>query len=556
MEFVRKLQVSFLLILLISISACSTIPRQLDLPVHSKALLKPDYYTVSIPSFDDAELRATIYQPALAPNETAPVIIHAHGFGMFRMPRPMSLYGHFIFSGIAAKKAWKNGYWVVSYDQRGHGQSRGGIEMMDPDVEVQDLQRLIDWIEDNIPRLTYEDDKPKIGMIGESYGGGVQLLGASLDDRIDAIVPITTWYDFTDVITPNQVVKSSWLTTLIAVGNIMNPTTMNSSLNKSYFSSLGGDIPKEFAPMMQTRSLSNACYCDKDHFPHADAFFIQGLTDVLFPVNEAVKNAQCLEAVGRDVRILATQNGHLLPLTQFAKSVPGYDVDSKVTCDQETYRTDDLVLAWFDEKLKNQKGRANKIPKVSKTHDKQSGSVFDEVPVGGQTFQVSKVGVRSGVAGLLEMPLGVVDRIANAFIPKKNLDDIDVSKPLHNQDKVQKSTFRPAFLPLHLSQSKSSVAGIPTARFEVSGDSDDILFVGIGLKKNGQLNPRVISEQIYPVRGGGYRQFDMPAISAQLEPGDVIGLVVSGYSNQYRISSRLATNAVIDGEVDIPLHGG
>ena len=219
---------------MIFIAGCATAPAQLDLPVHSKALLKSDYYSVRIPSFDGTDIRATIYQPALGPGESAPVVIHAHGFGMFRMSRPGGIYGKYIFSGIAAKKAWKSGYWVISYDHRGHGQSEGIINMMDPDIEVKDLSWVIDWIEENVPRVSYKNGDILVGMLGESYGGGVQLLGASLDSRIDAIVPITTWHDFSSVLTPNNVVKSGWLTILIAMGNIMNPLIMSRDLNSAF----------------------------------------------------------------------------------------------------------------------------------------------------------------------------------------------------------------------------------------------------------------------------------------------------------------------------------
>ena len=35
-------------------------------------------------------------------------------------------------------------------------------------------------------------------MIGESYGGGAQILGSIHDERLAALVPIATWYDLAD----------------------------------------------------------------------------------------------------------------------------------------------------------------------------------------------------------------------------------------------------------------------------------------------------------------------------------------------------------------------
>jgi len=552
-DFKAIMRIITLNIVLLSLFGCASVPTHLDLPVTSEAILKRDYYTVKIPSFDGKTIRATIFQPELKPGETAPVIIHAHGFGMFRMSRPTSLYGNFIFSGIAAKKAWKNGYWMVSFDQRGHGQSEGSIEMMSPDAEVNDLKFLISWIENNIPRLTYEADNPVVGMIGESYGGGVQLMGASLDDRINAIVPITTWHDFSTVLTPNKVVKSGWLTTLVAMGNIMNPTTMNSNLNAAYLKSIRGIIPESFGPMMQSRSLSDACYCQVDAEPRADAFLIQGFKDVLFPINEAVENKKCFEAANRDVRLLGTQNGHLLPMTQFAMSLPGYDVDTEVTCGSQTYRTDDLVLAWFDEKLKNQKGRADIIPKVCLTHDQQSGSVYSEVPRGGDTFTIPATGVESGFAGLFEAPFKVVDSLTSLLITKQNYASKKKAQVNAFAKPEREGLVRPSFVPLYVSTGNEQITGIPIANLSVSGERNDIVFVGVGLQKNGQSRPKLISDQVFPLRGGEDYYADMPAISSQLNNGDVVGLMVAGYSNQYRISSSITTNADVSGSIELPI---
>lgn len=537
-------------ILLFFFAGCATYPQQLSLPVHTESLLYKDIYTVDIPSFDGETIRATIYQPRLKPGETAPLVLHSHGFGMFRMKAPLSLYGKLIFSGVAAQKAWDNGYWMISFDHRGHGGSGGRINLMDPTVEVLDLTWLLDWVEDNLPRVTYRDGDPVVGMVGESYGGGLQLLAASVDERIDAIVPITTWYDFSSVLTPNSVVKSGWLTTLVVAGNVMNPLSMNKDLTSSYFHSLISDIPSHFAPMMESRSLSNSCYCLADATPHADAFFIQGFRDVLFPLNEAVANLECLEFSDRDVRLLGTQNGHLLPMTQFTMGLPGYDVDTHVTCDDARHRTDDLVLAWFDEKLKGQEQAADIIPKVCLTHDQNSGSTYDEVPVGGQEFSFERATVGSGFTGLFELPLTLVDLLGSSLTFKTHEPRSPVTDEARND---QTNLLRPIFVPLKNINQPEVLAGIPIADFTLTGDEGDIIFAGLGVRRNGAVGIEIISDQIYPFRGGSNYRIPLPGVSTRLQPGDTLGLVFSGYSNQYRLSSRLISRATISGKVELPL---
>ena len=79
---------------LMLLSGCSTLDVKQHYAQHSpQQSLPADYFQIDIPSHDGINLKATLYQPELAPGETAPLIIHAHGFGVFRMPRPMSIYG-------------------------------------------------------------------------------------------------------------------------------------------------------------------------------------------------------------------------------------------------------------------------------------------------------------------------------------------------------------------------------------------------------------------------------------------------------------------------------
>ncbi|MEC8012145.1 MAG: alpha/beta fold hydrolase [Pseudomonadota bacterium] len=548
-HFKKRKYTAALLICSSLFAGCVNYPHQVELPIYTQSMLKEDYYTVDIPSFDGETIRATIFQPELEPYETAPVIIHAHGFGLFRMSSPVSLYGSLLFSGQAAKNAWKNGYWVVSIDHRGHGGSGGQINMMDPETEVKDLKWVIDWIENNLPRLTYKDKKPMVGMVGESYGGGLQLLGASLDDRIKAIVPITTWYDFSGVLTPNNVVKSGWLTSLVAFGNLMNPTTMNRSMTSSYFSSITSEVPATFAPMMMSRSLSNSCYCRADAWPHADAFFIQGFKDVLFPLNEAVSNMSCLEAAGRDVRLLGTQYGHLLPMTQFSWGVPGYDIENEVHCDDKVFKPIDLVLAWFDEKLKGKEKRADIIPKVCLTYNFEEGGTYTEVPVGGERFTFSKAEVKNGLQGLMEIPFSAFDLAADTLTFSTNTYNEIKPEETNNQSGV----LRPVFVPLKRVQQKSVVAGIPVADFTLTGQHKDVVFAGIAVLRNGQTQPELMSDQVYPFRGGNSLRVNLPGVSAVLKPGDVLGLMFAGYNNQYRLSGKLSTHASVSGEVLIPL---
>lgn len=145
------------------------------------------------------------------PANMAPLVVHTYGWGGWRVTGPNGFYGTQMMSGRAALTAWRAGYWVVSYDQRGWGGSEGNIEMMDPRYEVQDALAVIDWSASHLPRLQMDDpNDPRVGMLGESYGGAVQLLASAEDPRIDALVPIATWYDLADALAPQGDLKIGW----------------------------------------------------------------------------------------------------------------------------------------------------------------------------------------------------------------------------------------------------------------------------------------------------------------------------------------------------------
>ena len=109
----------------------------------------------------------TMYRPAEEASKQVPVLLEGHGWGGSRTTDPA------VFAPYLS-----HGYGVISFDQRGFGDSGGKAQTMDPDVEGVDVQRLIDlaaaqsWVRKDRP------GDPRIGAIGGSYGGGYQYVGA------------------------------------------------------------------------------------------------------------------------------------------------------------------------------------------------------------------------------------------------------------------------------------------------------------------------------------------------------------------------------------------
>ena len=77
------------------------------------------------------------------------------------------------------------------------------------------------------PLPQYENPDPAIGMVGGSYGGGIQLVTAGIDPRVDVIVPGIAWNSLVDSLYPNQTFKTSYasllLLGLVTTGSRINP---------------------------------------------------------------------------------------------------------------------------------------------------------------------------------------------------------------------------------------------------------------------------------------------------------------------------------------------
>ncbi|MGJ8687615.1 MAG: alpha/beta hydrolase, partial [Spongiibacteraceae bacterium] len=148
---------------------------------------------------DGEDVAFTVYVPENPRGESAPLLIHSHGFGLSRAknlesPNPIDAFITNDTSAEVARQAWlEEGYYVISFDQRGFGDSSGKIGLMNPDIDCRNVSQIIDWAEQNLPNLASENNDPRIGAIGLSYGGGFQTVCASVDKRFDALVPLATW---------------------------------------------------------------------------------------------------------------------------------------------------------------------------------------------------------------------------------------------------------------------------------------------------------------------------------------------------------------------------
>ncbi|MFC8421579.1 alpha/beta fold hydrolase [Streptomyces sp. NPDC057236] len=249
--------------------------------------------------------------------------------------RPAVLLGHG-FGGSKddvreqAEDLARDGYAVLTWSARGFGGSTGKIGLNDPEGEVADVSRLIDWLAGR-PEVELDGDgDPRVGMAGGSYGGAIALLGAGHDDRVDAIAPAITYFDLADALFPNGVFKKLWAGVFVNSGG--GCERFEPALCAMYQRVAESGVPDDEArELLEARSPS--AVADRIDVP---TLLLQGQTDSLFPLGQADAAAKAIRANGAPVDVDWIAGGH----------------DGG---DPETDRVRQRVRTWFDRYLKDDK---------------------------------------------------------------------------------------------------------------------------------------------------------------------------------------------------------
>lgn len=271
---------------------------------------------VSVPagpgSTDTIKLWTSFYVPdgADAANQV-PVVLLTHGWGG-RHDAGWELRTSQFLAG--------KGYAVIGWDSRGFGDSEGWVELDSPDYEVQDARRMLD-LAATLPYVqTDAPGDPRAAMVGVSYGGGVQLLTAAFDDRLEAIVPVITWNDLPRSLAPDGVVKMEWVTLLFGAGVVsglvgdtppnqgshLPDATVDPILADFFVNGLvQGTLSQQAIDALRYRSPST--YIDRIDTP---TLLVQGQGDTLFTWNEAVANYDGIGSDGTPVKLIQAQFGH------------------------------------------------------------------------------------------------------------------------------------------------------------------------------------------------------------------------------------------------------
>ncbi|MET0702441.1 MAG: CocE/NonD family hydrolase [Mycobacterium sp.] len=187
--------------------------------------------------------------------------------------------------------AFRNaGYNVVTWDPRGEFDSGGVLQLDSPQFEGRDVSQIITWVagQSGVEQSTNSTipNDPQIGMVGVSYGGGIQLVTAADDHRIDAIAPGWAWNSLPGSLYPDDAFRTAY-SALLALDLVMTGATINSGIYGGIITGalLGILTPDQIALLAASGpsiTVSNIT---------APTLLIQGTVDVLFPLQQSVINA-------------------------------------------------------------------------------------------------------------------------------------------------------------------------------------------------------------------------------------------------------------------------
>jgi ABC-2 type transport system ATP-binding protein len=318
--------------------------------------------TVVIPVIDGPRnedhvlIDATFFTPPGAGK--IPAILLAHGFGQTKAA-----------TAPEASQLAQAGFAVLTWSARGFGASTGQIGLDSPDYEVKDTEQLVSWLARQPRVLLDHPGDPRVGITGASYGGGIALLAAAYDHRIDAIVPQITWNNLATALFPDAagggpaggVFARQWAGLLFTEGSAgfgaTTPAGRAGSAGRagqaragqaraaqaraaqcgrflpavcaSYqrVATLGRATPQAIALLTRSSPSSVASRID------VPTLLIQGQHDSLFGLGQASANYWAIR-----------HNGAPVDMVWFAGGHDGGD--------QETARLTGLTAQWFDRWLK------------------------------------------------------------------------------------------------------------------------------------------------------------------------------------------------------------
>jgi ABC-2 type transport system ATP-binding protein len=262
---------------------------------------------VKVISFDGTPIYVHFFPAVgLQPGQTAPTILNGPGLSLPGETTPTAEDNPFLPNQvIGMAPLLRKGYNVVTWDPRGEWSSGGQLQIDSPDFEGRDVSAIISWLSQQPEARLDAPGDPRLGMVGASYGGGIQLVTAAIDQRVDAIVPTIAWHSLNTSLYKNEAFKSS-LGTLLTAALVGTFARTNPQI---YPAAIYGLLTSTLTPAQQ-ELLAERGPGDLVNNITAPTLLIQGTVDTLFTLQEADENAMALIGNGVPTEVVWYCGGH------------------------------------------------------------------------------------------------------------------------------------------------------------------------------------------------------------------------------------------------------
>lgn len=264
---------------------------------------------VDVTSFDGTTIRAHWFpNPKASASEQFATILKGPGWSQ---PGDVdtAATGDGIFGDTSIAGLWDAGYNVLTWDPRGFGKSGGVVSTNDPAHEGRDTQTLVDWVAAQPGVQLDRPGDPRMGMVGGSYGGGIQFVLAAMDCRVDAIVPTIAWHSLDTSLFKAQTVKQGWGDQLygFAAGHDLDPHITSAHESGDATGTISTEDLAWFTSRGPGASIAKV---------RVPTLIIQGTVDTLFTLDEAVTNYRILHRSKVPVGMIWFCGGHGVCLTR------------------------------------------------------------------------------------------------------------------------------------------------------------------------------------------------------------------------------------------------
>lgn len=265
---------------------------------------------------DGVKIAVTYYEPDGTPPPGGwPAVMMFHGLGQTRNTFDLNTWSA---NKVAETYLAPNGFAVLTFDARAHGES-GGLFSLDGPRELQDTKELFAWLTAH-PHV----NRSKVGAFGVSYGGGMVWIATVSGVPFASIAVAATWTDLRQALMPQGLLRAG---IVLGFANDIPQSKYAPELSAQLLDATSERDTPELRAFLAARSARTRL--SEVTIP---VFLLQGRRDFAFDADQAIAAYRALKG---SKRLYLGDLGHP-PAPNPADEVPHFANE---------------VLAWFKQSL-------------------------------------------------------------------------------------------------------------------------------------------------------------------------------------------------------------